>query len=65
MFRQLGGGVAHGGCAASRRQGPVESERMGGDRATVPIEDIQREKIRGCSYRRRCVSMSAIGYAVE
>jgi hypothetical protein len=31
--------------------GPVESERMGGDRATALIEDICYEKISGCSYR--------------
>ena len=35
--------------------GPVESKRMGGDRATALIEDIFFEKIRGCSYRGRCV----------
>jgi hypothetical protein len=34
-------------------QGTVERKRMGGDRATAPIEDIWCGKIRGCGYRRR------------
>jgi hypothetical protein len=29
--------------------GPLEGERMGGDRATLVVEDIWCEKIRGCS----------------
>jgi hypothetical protein len=33
------------------RQGTVRREGGCRDRATAPIEDIQREKIRGCSHR--------------
>jgi hypothetical protein len=47
------------GCFGSRRQGTVERERMGGDRATALIEHIWCEKIRGCSYRGGNTSLGA------
>jgi len=32
-------------------EGPMEGDEKRGDRATEPIENIWREKIRGCSCR--------------
>jgi hypothetical protein len=49
--RGTAGPSKDGGPSVSGPQGPAERERMGGVRATARIEDIWREKIRGCSYR--------------
>ena len=49
--RALAGTVEGWRPSAIGRQGTTESVRNRGDRATVPIENIWREKIRGCSYK--------------
>lgn len=42
----------------NRSPGPSEGATLRGDRATAPVQDIQCEKFRGCSYRRRGASYS-------
>jgi hypothetical protein len=41
----------------NRSQSPLESANFCGDRATAPVENIRCEKIRGCSYRKRRVTL--------